>query len=307
MTSQVSFHRGLGSCFVRLHFCRGNKIAYCSANSITPESPYHFLHSGSSEREAPRYRDHHQRTVAGEFEIKGGVLLGEAGWRRSNWIVCCLLLFLLLTGCAAVMESSYFMVKECSFSLFLFTSSVSSFPLPSSLPPVFSSTHSPCQSDNLTLSLTLTLSPFLLQRLHLFCRPTITFSISHFFPPSFSLLQTEQFVHTLKDELVKSALLALHAARPGYVSKTQRQTPVQGGQNQGHIHQGSDQNQSPVQGLPGHSPTTSVTESPAMCNNVEGSQTTTKGEGGTLPPKHQDSIPHHKEYDEEEWVSETTF
>lgn len=84
MTSQVSFHRGLGSCFVRLHFCRGNKIAYCSANSITPESPYHFLHSGSSEREAPRYRDHHQRTVAGEFEIKGGVLLGEAGWRRSN-------------------------------------------------------------------------------------------------------------------------------------------------------------------------------------------------------------------------------
>uniref|UniRef100_A0A8C4H4L4 phosphatidylinositol-3,4-bisphosphate 4-phosphatase n=1 Tax=Dicentrarchus labrax TaxID=13489 RepID=A0A8C4H4L4_DICLA len=59
--------------------------------------------------------------------------------------------------------------------------------------------------------------------------------------------KTEQFVHTLKDELVKSALLALHAARPGYVSKNQ------------------------------------------------------KGEGGTLPLKHQDSIPHHKEYDEEEW------
>uniref|UniRef100_A0A674NAK2 Inositol polyphosphate-4-phosphatase type II B n=1 Tax=Takifugu rubripes TaxID=31033 RepID=A0A674NAK2_TAKRU len=54
--------------------------------------------------------------------------------------------------------------------------------------------------------------------------------------------KTEQFVHTLKDELVKSALLALHAARPGYVSKR---------------------------------------------------------EGGPL--KHQDSIPHHKEYDEEEW------
>uniref|UniRef100_A0A671V6C8 phosphatidylinositol-3,4-bisphosphate 4-phosphatase n=1 Tax=Sparus aurata TaxID=8175 RepID=A0A671V6C8_SPAAU len=47
--------------------------------------------------------------------------------------------------------------------------------------------------------------------------------------------KTEQLVHTLKDELVKSALLALHAARPGY-------------------------------GLPGHN-----------------------------------SIPHHKEYDEEEW------
>ncbi|XP_051242671.1 type II inositol 3,4-bisphosphate 4-phosphatase isoform X1 [Dicentrarchus labrax] len=113
--------------------------------------------------------------------------------------------------------------------------------------------------------------------------------------------KTEQFVHTLKDELVKSALLALHAARPGYVSKNQKQTPVQGGQHQGHIHQDSDQNQSPVQGLPGHSPTLSVTESTAVCNNVEGSQTTTRGEGGTLPLKHQDSIPHHKEYDEEEW------
>lgn len=104
--------------------------------------------------------------------------------------------------------------------------------------------------------------------------------------------KTEQFVHTLKDELVKSALLALHAARPGYVSKNQKQTPVPGGQHQGHIRQGSDQNQSPVQGLPGHTPATSVTESTAVCNNVEGLQTTTRGE---------DSIPHHKEYDEEEW------
>uniref|UniRef100_G3PYW0 Inositol polyphosphate-4-phosphatase type II B n=1 Tax=Gasterosteus aculeatus aculeatus TaxID=481459 RepID=G3PYW0_GASAC len=68
--------------------------------------------------------------------------------------------------------------------------------------------------------------------------------------------KTEQFVHTLKDELVKSALLALHAARPGYVSKSQKQNP----------------NPSP---------------------------STTRGEGGPL--KHQDSIPHHKEYDEEEW------
>uniref|UniRef100_A0A672IBE2 phosphatidylinositol-3,4-bisphosphate 4-phosphatase n=1 Tax=Salarias fasciatus TaxID=181472 RepID=A0A672IBE2_SALFA len=38
--------------------------------------------------------------------------------------------------------------------------------------------------------------------------------------------KTEQFVHTLKDELVKSALLALHAARPGYVSKNQKQAPA---------------------------------------------------------------------------------
>ncbi|XP_022593806.1 type II inositol 3,4-bisphosphate 4-phosphatase [Seriola dumerili] len=113
--------------------------------------------------------------------------------------------------------------------------------------------------------------------------------------------KTEQFVHTLKDELVKSALLALHTAQPGYVSKNQKQTPVQAGQHQGHIHQHSDQNQSPVQGLPGHSPATPVTESTLVCNNVEGSQTTTRGEGGPLPLKHQDSIPHHKEYDEEEW------
>lgn len=123
------------------------------------------------------------------------------------------------------------------------------------------------------------------------------------FPPislSLFLLQTEKFVHTLKDELVKSALLALHAARPGYISKTQKQTSMQEGQHQGHIHQGSDQNQSPVQGLPGHSPATSVTEGMVVCNNVEGSQT--RGDGG-----HQDSIPHHKEYDEEEWASFITF
>ncbi|XP_034543348.1 type II inositol 3,4-bisphosphate 4-phosphatase isoform X3 [Notolabrus celidotus] len=112
--------------------------------------------------------------------------------------------------------------------------------------------------------------------------------------------KTEQFVHTLKDELVKSALLALHAARPGYVSKNQKQTLVQGGQLQGHIQQSNEKNQSPVQGLPGHSPATSATESTMVCNNVEALQTMTGGEGGTLPVKH-DSIPHHKEFDEEEW------
>uniref|UniRef100_A0A671L9S0 Type II inositol 3,4-bisphosphate 4-phosphatase-like n=1 Tax=Sinocyclocheilus anshuiensis TaxID=1608454 RepID=A0A671L9S0_9TELE len=58
--------------------------------------------------------------------------------------------------------------------------------------------------------------------------------------------KTEQFVHALKDELVKSALLALHAARPGYVSKSQSSAP-------------------------------------------------------STSPVHSDSIPHHKEYDEEEW------
>ncbi|KAM3865022.1 type II inositol 3,4-bisphosphate 4-phosphatase [Diretmus argenteus] len=119
--------------------------------------------------------------------------------------------------------------------------------------------------------------------------------------------KTEQFVHMLNDELVKSALLALYAARPGYVSKNQKPNQMQAGQHQGHLQQGLNanpgggQNQSPVQSLPGHSPATSVTDGPAVCNNVEGSQATTKGEGGSLPLKRQDSIPHHKEYDEEEW------
>uniref|UniRef100_A0A4W5KTH0 Inositol polyphosphate-4-phosphatase type II B n=1 Tax=Hucho hucho TaxID=62062 RepID=A0A4W5KTH0_9TELE len=70
--------------------------------------------------------------------------------------------------------------------------------------------------------------------------------------------KTEQFVHALKDELVKSALLALHAARPGYMTKNQKQT------------------------LPGQSPP----QNP---------------EYGEAPLKNQDSIPCHKEYDEEEW------
>ncbi|KAM8879431.1 type II inositol 3,4-bisphosphate 4-phosphatase isoform 12-T18 [Spinachia spinachia] len=114
--------------------------------------------------------------------------------------------------------------------------------------------------------------------------------------------KTEQFVHTLKDELVKSALLALHAARPGYVSKSQKQNPAQGGQHQGRVLQGAEQSPSPAQGLPGHSPATSTTDGTAMCNNVDGSQNPhplMRGEGAPL--KHQDSIPHHKEYDEEEW------
>uniref|UniRef100_A0A8B9H1Z0 Inositol polyphosphate-4-phosphatase type II B n=1 Tax=Astyanax mexicanus TaxID=7994 RepID=A0A8B9H1Z0_ASTMX len=71
--------------------------------------------------------------------------------------------------------------------------------------------------------------------------------------------KTEQFVHALKDELVKSALLALHAARPGYVSKSQTS-----GQPEAHStptqHQNTNPNQTPDQ-----------------------------------------DIPHHKEYDEEEW------
>uniref|UniRef100_A0A673GNT3 Type II inositol 3,4-bisphosphate 4-phosphatase-like n=1 Tax=Sinocyclocheilus rhinocerous TaxID=307959 RepID=A0A673GNT3_9TELE len=67
--------------------------------------------------------------------------------------------------------------------------------------------------------------------------------------------KTEQFVHALKDELVKSALLALHAARPGYVSKSQSSAPS-----------------SPA---------------PAAADPAS--------------PVRSDSIPHHKEYDEEEW------
>ncbi|XP_064859968.1 type II inositol 3,4-bisphosphate 4-phosphatase-like isoform X2 [Oncorhynchus nerka] len=119
--------------------------------------------------------------------------------------------------------------------------------------------------------------------------------------------KTEQFVHALKDELVKSALLALHAAQPGYVTKNQNQT-LPG--HQGHSHQNhpspsqrGQQGQSPPQN-PGHSPgQPSATDSPVVvCNNVDGgSQTAPIREDGQAPLKRQDSIPCHKEYDEEEW------
>ncbi|XP_059408868.1 type II inositol 3,4-bisphosphate 4-phosphatase-like isoform X1 [Carassius carassius] len=86
--------------------------------------------------------------------------------------------------------------------------------------------------------------------------------------------KTEQFVHALKDELVKSALLALHAARPGYVSKSQTSAPS--------------------------SPHPRATEEPhSVCNNVDGCQTPAKVSRAS--PVRADSIPHHKEYDEEEW------
>ncbi|KAJ8383062.1 hypothetical protein SKAU_G00038400 [Synaphobranchus kaupii] len=73
--------------------------------------------------------------------------------------------------------------------------------------------------------------------------------------------KTEQFVHALKDELVKNALLALHTARPGYVTGSQP---------------------------------------PGVSNNVQKSEPRPK-EDGPAPLKSQDSIPHHSEYDEEEW------
>lgn len=94
-------------------------------------------------------------------------------------------------------------------------------------------------------------------------------------------LQTEQFVHALKDELVKSALLALHAARPGYVSKCQ-----------------SSAQSSPARADP-HLSTAEKQHS--VCNNVDGSQTPRRESRES--PVHSDSIPHHKEYDEEEWAS----
>uniref|UniRef100_A0A8C8ISL7 phosphatidylinositol-3,4-bisphosphate 4-phosphatase n=1 Tax=Oncorhynchus tshawytscha TaxID=74940 RepID=A0A8C8ISL7_ONCTS len=109
--------------------------------------------------------------------------------------------------------------------------------------------------------------------------------------------KTEQFVHALKDELVKSALLALHAAQPGYVTKNQNQT-LPG--HQGHSHQDhpspsqrGQQGQSPPQN-PGHSPgQPSATDSPVVvCNNVDGgSQTAPIREDGQAPLKRQDSIP----------------
>ncbi|XP_057700263.1 type II inositol 3,4-bisphosphate 4-phosphatase isoform X2 [Corythoichthys intestinalis] len=80
--------------------------------------------------------------------------------------------------------------------------------------------------------------------------------------------KTEQFVHTLKDELVKCALLALHAAQPGYVSENQK------GGDPGSVRTAS--------------PSPDDNNEVTSCNNVDGK-------------RGQDAIPHHKEYDEEEW------
>lgn len=62
-------------CSAWLHFS-SNSTASLKSNSIILESPDHFLSS----------QDHHQLTVAGEFDIKTGrgSSSREAGWRRSN-------------------------------------------------------------------------------------------------------------------------------------------------------------------------------------------------------------------------------
>lgn len=70
MTLQISFHGGPALCVLSDFLFCGNRIAYCGANSITLESPYHFLRSGASKREAPGCWDHHHGTVAGESQIK---------------------------------------------------------------------------------------------------------------------------------------------------------------------------------------------------------------------------------------------
>lgn len=185
---------------------------------------------------------------------------------------------------------------ESSFSLFLPASSVNS-------PLYFPGVAVPHLCDSPSPSHTLTVSLLLLPHFNLysFCYPAVALTVPLFFRfrPLLVLLQTEQFVHTLKDELVKSALLALHAARPGYVSKSQRQSAVQG-HHQGHIGTDGEQNQ-----IPGQSPATP--EPTATCNNVEGCQTPTGEEAELGKTKNQDSIPHHKEYDEEEWVNLTTL
>lgn len=100
------------------------------------------------------------------------------------------------------------------------------------------------------------------------------------------VFQTEQFVHSLKDELVKNALFALHAARPGYMNKSQISS-----QPDTHLTQTvtSDQNQSREPNV-------------IVCNNVSGSQTPPKNEA-----RQQQDLPHHKEYDEEEWASIRSF
>lgn len=98
------------------------------------------------------------------------------------------------------------------------------------------------------------------------------------------VFQTEQFVHSLKDELVKNALFALHAARPGYMNKSQLSS-----QPEKHLPQTVTSDVTPNQNQ-------SREPNVVICNNVSGSQT---------PPKNEarHDLPHHKEYDEEEWAS----
>uniref|UniRef100_A0A4W5MCG4 Uncharacterized protein n=1 Tax=Hucho hucho TaxID=62062 RepID=A0A4W5MCG4_9TELE len=78
--------------------------------------------------------------------------------------------------------------------------------------------------------------------------------------------RTEQFVHALKDELVKNALLALHTARPAYHLSN------------GHVH---------------------VTH-----GNGTGPRPSSASQDGLRPSIwRQESIPQNTEYDEEDWVS----
>ncbi|XP_032906875.1 inositol polyphosphate 4-phosphatase type II isoform X2 [Amblyraja radiata] len=69
---------------------------------------------------------------------------------------------------------------------------------------------------------------------------------------------TEQFVHTFEDQLVRSALLALHKARPSYVNK----------------------------------------KCSTLVNNLEGTEDQSEN---SERRSSKDSIPHHAEYDEEDW------
>lgn len=124
--------------------CGGNTIAYCSANSITLESPYHFLCRGGCERQAAWCRDHHQLRVAGEFEIKGGALVGGAGWMTSNWIVCCCF----CCSPAVLQERRAATSRWTAVFIFPYFSSLSLYIKLA----VCSSTHSPCRCDNLSLS-----------------------------------------------------------------------------------------------------------------------------------------------------------
>ncbi|KAI5625144.1 type II inositol 3,4-bisphosphate 4-phosphatase isoform X3 [Silurus asotus] len=101
--------------------------------------------------------------------------------------------------------------------------------------------------------------------------------------------KTEQFVHSLKDELVKNALFALHAARPDYMNQSQVST-----QPKTHLTQNVGPDTTPNQNQ-------SREPNVVVCNNVSGSQTPPKNEA-RQPLKHQD-LPHHKEYDEEEWAT----
>ena len=105
----------------------GDRIAYCSGNSITLEGPYHLLRNGSSMHKASWYWDHHKLTVGAVLRSKG---LGSSERQTVREVielfVVCWCYSPHWLGCSKA-EQLLCAQGKCSFSLLLFASSVNSF------------------------------------------------------------------------------------------------------------------------------------------------------------------------------------